>query len=47
MMSAAFPFQKQHADVLGHKMAYVDVGEGDPIVLRPCFLYVRRAPPLP
>ncbi len=24
---------KQHATVLGHQMAYVDVGEGDPIVL--------------
>jgi haloalkane dehalogenase len=33
VISAAFPFQKQYADVLGHKMAYVNVGQGDPIVL--------------
>jgi pimeloyl-ACP methyl ester carboxylesterase len=29
----AFPFQKQPAEILGHTMAYVDVGQGDPIVL--------------
>jgi haloalkane dehalogenase len=31
--SSAFPFQKQRAQVLGRTMAYVDVGEGDPVVL--------------
>ncbi|MEN0063783.1 MAG: haloalkane dehalogenase [Myxococcota bacterium] len=29
---ARFPYEKQFADVVGQKMAYVDVGEGDPIV---------------
>ena len=33
MISANFPFQKQRKPVLGHEMAYVEVGEGDPIVL--------------
>jgi haloalkane dehalogenase len=33
MSGAAFPFQKQRAQVLGQTMAYVDVGQGDPIVL--------------
>jgi haloalkane dehalogenase len=33
MVSAAFPYQKQLRRVLGRKMAYVDVGQGDPIVL--------------
>ena len=33
MISAAFPYQKQRRRVLGSEMAYVDVGEGDPIVL--------------
>ena len=33
MVSALFPFQKQRAQVLGRTMAYVDVGQGDPIVL--------------
>jgi haloalkane dehalogenase len=32
-ISAAFPFQKQRAQVMGRSMAYVDVGQGDPIVL--------------
>jgi haloalkane dehalogenase len=27
------PYEKQYADVLGRRMAYVDEGEGDPIVL--------------
>jgi haloalkane dehalogenase len=26
------PYQKKYADVLGHRMAYVEVGQGDPIV---------------
>jgi haloalkane dehalogenase len=33
MVSAAFPFQKQRAEVHGLNMAYLDVGQGDPIVL--------------
>ena len=33
MISAAFPYQKQRRHVLGSEMAYVEVGEGDPIVL--------------
>jgi haloalkane dehalogenase len=32
-ISAGFPYQKQRQQVLGRKMAYVDVGVGDPIVL--------------
>jgi len=33
MISGNFPFQKQRKPILGHEMAYVEVGEGDPIVL--------------
>src|SRR5260221_3590259 len=33
MISAAFPYHKQRRQVLGREMAYVEVGEGDPIVL--------------
>jgi haloalkane dehalogenase len=33
MVSADFPFQKQRIEVLGHTMAYVELGQGDPIVL--------------
>ena len=33
MISAAFPCQKQRRRVLGREMAYVEAGEGDPIVL--------------
>jgi haloalkane dehalogenase len=33
MISAAFPYQKEQRRVLGSEMAYVEVGEGDPIVL--------------
>src|ERR1700730_7161473 len=33
MISAAFPYQKQRRRVLGREMAYVEVGEGQPIVL--------------
>ena len=33
MIAAAFPYQKQRRRVLGGEMAYVEVGEGDPIVL--------------
>jgi haloalkane dehalogenase len=32
MISAAFPYDKLRSRVLGSEMAYVDVGEGDPIV---------------
>ena len=34
MISAAFPYQKKRRQVLGSEMAYVEVGEGDPIVLQ-------------
>ena len=33
MFSTKFRFQKQRKRILGHEMAYVEVGEGDPIVL--------------
>jgi len=33
MISAAFPFKKRRQGVLNGEMAYVEVGEGDPIVL--------------
>jgi haloalkane dehalogenase len=33
MISAAFPFQKQRRRVLDREMAYVEAGQGDPIVL--------------
>ena len=33
MISAAFPYQKNRRQVLGREMAYVEVGQGDPIVL--------------
>src|SRR5262249_49603338 len=39
MISAAFPYQKQRRRVLGIEMAYVEVGEGEPIVL------LHRSPP--
>ena len=32
-ISAEFPYEKQRLPVLGHDMAYVEVGQGDPIVL--------------
>ena len=32
-ISATFPYQKQRRRVLGRNMSYVDVGEGDPIIL--------------
>ena len=31
-ISATFPYQKKHQEVLGQEMAYVEVGNGDPIV---------------
>lgn len=33
MISAAFPYQKQRRSILGREMAYVERGQGDPIVL--------------
>jgi haloalkane dehalogenase len=33
VISAAFPYKKQRLEVHGSEMAYVEVGEGDPIVL--------------
>jgi pimeloyl-ACP methyl ester carboxylesterase len=33
MISAAFPYEKHRRSILGSEMAYVAVGEGDPIVL--------------
>jgi haloalkane dehalogenase len=33
MISAAFPYEKKYRDVSGKRIAYVDEGEGDPIVL--------------
>ena len=33
VISAAFPYQKHRRRVLGSEMAYVEVGQGDPIVL--------------
>jgi haloalkane dehalogenase len=32
MISGAFPYQKKKWRILGHEMAYVEVGKGDPIV---------------
>jgi haloalkane dehalogenase len=32
-LSASFPYQKRRRRVLSSEMAYVEVGEGDPIVL--------------
>jgi len=33
MINANMPYEKQYRDVLGKRIAYVEVGEGDPIVL--------------
>jgi haloalkane dehalogenase len=32
MISAKFPYQKKRQQVLGQEMAYMEVGQGDPIV---------------
>src|SRR5262245_31113405 len=32
-ISAAFPYQKRRRQIFGRQMAYVEVGDGDPIVL--------------
>src|SRR5260370_40723072 len=45
MISAAFPYQKKRKPILGLGMAYVDEGQGDPIVFlhgNPTFSYVWR-----
>ena len=45
MISAAFPYKKQRQKILGSEMAYVEVGEGDPIVLlhgNPTSSYLSR-----
>src|SRR5260370_2953934 len=45
MISATFPYQKQRQLVLGLEMAYVDEGQGDPIVFlhgNPTSSYVWR-----
>src|SRR6201987_17388 len=45
VISAAFPYQKKRRRVLGSEMAYVEVGQGDPIVLlhgNPTSSYLRR-----
>ena len=33
MISADMPYEKKYQDVLGKRIAYVEAGEGDPIVL--------------
>ena len=45
MIRAAFPYQKKRKSVLGLEMAYVDEGQGDPVVFlhgNPTFSYVWR-----
>jgi haloalkane dehalogenase len=45
MISAAFPYQKKRQRVQGLEMAYVDEGQGDPIVFlhgNPTFSYIWR-----
>ena len=45
MISAAFPYQKKRKPILGLEMAYVDEGQGDPIVFlhgNPTFSYIWR-----
>lgn len=45
MISAAFPYQKRHMSVLGLEMAYVDEGQGQPIVFlhgNPTYSYIWR-----
>jgi haloalkane dehalogenase len=45
MMSAALPYEKHYQTVLGYQMAYIEVGEGDPIVFlhgNPASSYVWR-----
>ena len=45
MISATFPYQKKRQAVLGLEMAYVDEGQGEPIVFlhgNPTFSYIWR-----
>lgn len=45
MISATFPYQKQYQRILGLEMAYVDEGQGDPIVFlhgNPTSSYIWR-----
>jgi haloalkane dehalogenase len=45
VISATFPYKKRWRRVLGREMAYVEVGEGAPIVLlhgNPTSSYLRR-----
>jgi haloalkane dehalogenase len=45
MISSAFPYQKKRMSVSGLEMAYIDEGEGDPIVFmhgNPTYSYVWR-----
>src|SRR5689334_24093360 len=45
MISATFPYQKKRRPVLGLEMAYVDEGQGDPIVFlhgNPASSYIWR-----
>ncbi|HLZ64490.1 MAG TPA: hypothetical protein VKR06_46775 [Ktedonosporobacter sp.] len=32
MITAAFPYEKQRRSIFGRAMAYVEIGNGDPIV---------------
>ncbi len=45
MIHATFPYEKRYQTVLGYQMAYVEVGQGDPIVFlhgNPASSYVWR-----
>ncbi len=45
MISATFPYQKKRQPVLGLEMAYIDQGQGDPIVFlhgNPTSSYIWR-----
>jgi haloalkane dehalogenase len=45
MISATFPYQKKRQQVLGSEMAYIDQGQGDPIVFlhgNPASSYIWR-----
>lgn len=45
MISATFPYQKKRQQILGLEMAYVDEGQGEPIVFvhgNPTYSYIWR-----
>src|SRR5262245_45406729 len=45
MISSTFPYAKQTSSILGQTMAYVDEGQGDPIVFlhgNPTYSYIWR-----